>query len=95
MKNQSDFLAPTFPHTLTCPTTTTIRLTEYSLLLFFPDCNASVHKGCRDSLAVCAKVKMKVQLPRSYSSTDSVVLCCPEANIDFLFIYAFSHRFSA
>uniref|UniRef100_A0A3B4FL79 Si:dkey-172h23.2 n=1 Tax=Pundamilia nyererei TaxID=303518 RepID=A0A3B4FL79_9CICH len=28
-------------------------------------CNASVHKGCRDSLAVCAKVKMKVQLPHS------------------------------
>uniref|UniRef100_A0A668W2A6 Uncharacterized protein n=1 Tax=Oreochromis aureus TaxID=47969 RepID=A0A668W2A6_OREAU len=24
-------------------------------------CNASVHKGCRDSLLVCAKVKMKVQ----------------------------------
>ncbi|XP_035760651.1 A-kinase anchor protein 13 [Neolamprologus brichardi] len=23
-------------------------------------CNASVHKGCRDSLAVCAKVKMKL-----------------------------------
>uniref|UniRef100_A0A3B4ZJE4 Phorbol-ester/DAG-type domain-containing protein n=1 Tax=Stegastes partitus TaxID=144197 RepID=A0A3B4ZJE4_9TELE len=26
-------------------------------------CNASVHKGCRDSLPVCAKVKMKVKLP--------------------------------
>uniref|UniRef100_A0A3Q4GI75 Uncharacterized protein n=1 Tax=Neolamprologus brichardi TaxID=32507 RepID=A0A3Q4GI75_NEOBR len=35
-------------------------------------CNASVHKGCRDSLAVCAKVKMKVQLPRSYSSQFAV-----------------------
>lgn len=31
-----------------------------SLLFLFPDCNASVHKGCRDSLPACAKVKMKV-----------------------------------
>lgn len=29
-ENQSDFLAPTFPHTLTCPTTTTIRLTVFT-----------------------------------------------------------------
>uniref|UniRef100_A0A3Q3ICV6 Phorbol-ester/DAG-type domain-containing protein n=1 Tax=Monopterus albus TaxID=43700 RepID=A0A3Q3ICV6_MONAL len=24
-------------------------------------CNASVHKGCRDSLPICAKVKMKIK----------------------------------
>lgn len=29
----------------------------------FPDCSASVHKGCRDSLPSCAKVKMKVHIP--------------------------------
>lgn len=35
----------------------------YGLCMFvclFSDCNAQVHKGCRESLPVCAKVKMKV-----------------------------------
>uniref|UniRef100_A0A3Q2ZL98 Si:dkey-172h23.2 n=1 Tax=Kryptolebias marmoratus TaxID=37003 RepID=A0A3Q2ZL98_KRYMA len=41
-------------------------------VLFCTYCNASVHKGCRDSLPVCAKVKMKLpkqQLTASDSST--------------------------
>uniref|UniRef100_A0A674BUJ5 Phorbol-ester/DAG-type domain-containing protein n=1 Tax=Salmo trutta TaxID=8032 RepID=A0A674BUJ5_SALTR len=28
---------------------------------FCTNCNAHVHKGCRESLPVCAKVKMKVR----------------------------------
>lgn len=34
--------------------------TDPTVWLFFLDCNAQVHKGCRESLPVCAKVKMKV-----------------------------------
>uniref|UniRef100_A0A3Q2R2M4 Phorbol-ester/DAG-type domain-containing protein n=1 Tax=Fundulus heteroclitus TaxID=8078 RepID=A0A3Q2R2M4_FUNHE len=36
-------------------------------------CNASVHKGCRDSLPVCANVKMKVKTffsPACFSTSD-------------------------
>lgn len=49
------------PHLSTHPP----RHHAHSILccFFFPDCNASVHKGCRDSLPVCAKVKMKVKVP--------------------------------
>lgn len=83
-ENQSEFLAPTFPHTLTGPTT---RLILYSLLLFFPDCNASVHKGCRDSLPVCAKVKMKVNLHSQlvYHWFCSMVLSCGQYWFFFCF----------
>lgn len=61
-ENQSEFLAPTFPHTPSLAPTARSD-SQCSLLLFFPDCNASVHKGCRDSLPACAKVKMKVKRP--------------------------------
>lgn len=60
-EDQSDFLAPTFKAHPPAPSSSQGSL-HCSLLLFFPDCNASVHKGCRDSLPVCAKVKMKVRL---------------------------------
>jgi hypothetical protein len=30
-------------------------------LAFFSDCSAFVHKGCRENVASCAKVKMKVR----------------------------------
>lgn len=75
-------------------TTTLIVFTELSVLLFFsfffPDCNASVHKGCRDSLPVCAKVKMKVKVPAELLHH---CLCSPEANIDlncsFMLMFVF------
>lgn len=61
-ENQSEFLAPTFPHTRRQPHHLRHHALAHShCCFFFPDCNASVHKGCRDSLPVCAKVKMKVQ----------------------------------
>uniref|UniRef100_A0A8P4G5B5 Si:dkey-172h23.2 n=1 Tax=Dicentrarchus labrax TaxID=13489 RepID=A0A8P4G5B5_DICLA len=52
-------------------------------------CNASVHKGCRDSLPVCAKVKMKVKVP-SDSTTGFLVFCCPAANIDLNSVFSVS-----
>lgn len=47
----------THPH----PPSSLLMMVTKSFL--FPDCSASVHKGCRDSLPACAKVKMKVHIP--------------------------------
>uniref|UniRef100_A0A3B3CFA3 Si:dkey-172h23.2 n=1 Tax=Oryzias melastigma TaxID=30732 RepID=A0A3B3CFA3_ORYME len=60
MKTSQDFLAPTPPRTPSLAPTPPSKTPSIHCSLFFPDCNASVHKGCRDSLPVCAKVKMKV-----------------------------------
>lgn len=89
-ENQSDFLAPLFfahpwhSHILqpSC--------SYYPPILFFPDCTASVHKSCRDSLPVCAKVKMKVSVPSDASrkSFFSVLLSCSQYWFEFL-IYDF------
>lgn len=97
-ENPSEFLAPIslpplFPtrtHSRTHTPTHTYTITKLTLLLFFPDCNASVHKGCRDSMPVCANVKMKVKLfvPCRFSSTDPVAFCCPAAKINF-FLFPF------
>lgn len=62
----------------------------YPPILFFPDCTASVHKSCRDSLPVCAKVKMKVTVPSDAIRNwfFSVLLSCSQYWFEFL-IYAF------
>lgn len=63
----------------------------------FPDCSASVHKGCRDSLPACAKVKMKVHIPLACHffsilslTTENYLIClsvsltsCPSNSIQF------------
>lgn len=69
-KKQSEFRAPTFTtHPWPLPLLPSSPCSEQSrhMLFFFfflSDCNASVHKSCRDSLPICAKVKMKVKVPR-------------------------------
>lgn len=45
-------------------------LTSLFSLSLLPDCNSSVHKSCRDSLPACAKVKMKVKVPRVAPAAD-------------------------
>ena len=92
MKPSQNFSPPPFHKTLSTPHPRQPAglYSPCVLLLFFPDCNASVHKGCRDSLPVCAKVKMKVNVPSHllHHRLYSVLLSCRQCWFE-LIIYAF------
>lgn len=81
LRNTSQtFYPPTFPYTLDTPTSSIIIAHDGYQAFSFPDCGASVHKSCRDSLPSCAKVKVKVCArwsapPPLTTGSDSLFVC--------------------